>query len=39
MKTTALPRRWQFLDSLLEVGQLYSVHRLAEEWRGRIKQE
>jgi hypothetical protein len=31
--------RWQFLDALLEVGQLYPVHRLVEEPRGRTKQE
>jgi hypothetical protein len=31
--------RWQFLDSLLEVGQLYPVHRLVEEPHGRTKQE
>jgi hypothetical protein len=31
--------RWQFLDPLLEVGQLYPVHRLVEEPRGRTKQE
>jgi hypothetical protein len=31
--------RWQFLDSLLEVGQLYPVHRLVQEPRPRTKQE
>jgi hypothetical protein len=31
--------RWQFLDLLLEVGQLYPVHRLVEEPRGRTKPE
>ena len=31
--------RWQFLDPLLEVGQLYPVHRLVEAPRERIKQE
>jgi hypothetical protein len=31
--------RWQFLDSLIEVGQLYPVHRLSEGARGRVKQE
>ncbi|HMI86571.1 MAG TPA: M14 family zinc carboxypeptidase [Polyangiaceae bacterium] len=31
--------RWQFLDALLEVGQLYPVHRLVEEPRAPAKQE
>jgi len=31
--------RWQFLDDLLEVGQLYPVHRLVDAPRGRTKQE
>jgi Zinc carboxypeptidase len=31
--------RWQFLDPLLEVGQLYPVHRLVEEPRATTKQE
>jgi Zinc carboxypeptidase len=31
--------RWQFLDSLIETGQLYPVHRIIEEPRGRTKQE
>jgi hypothetical protein len=31
--------RWQFLDELIENGQLYPVHRLVEEPRGRTKQE
>jgi Zinc carboxypeptidase len=31
--------RWQFLDPLLDVGQLYPVHRLVDEPRGRVTQE
>jgi hypothetical protein len=31
--------RWQFLDSMIEVGQLYPVHRLVEAPRGRVKAE
>ena len=31
--------RWQFLDALVEVGQLYPVHRIVDEPRGRTKQE
>jgi hypothetical protein len=31
--------RWQFLDALIETGQLYPVHRIVEEPRGRTKQE
>jgi hypothetical protein len=31
--------RWQFLDSLIEVGQLYPVHRMIDGARGRVKQE
>jgi hypothetical protein len=31
--------RWRFLDPLLEVGQLYPVHRLVEAPTGRVKPE
>ena len=31
--------RWQFLDALIEIGQLYPVHRIVEEPRARTKQE
>ena len=31
--------RWQFLDDMLEVGQVYPVHRLVDAPTGRIKQE
>ncbi|MET0591319.1 MAG: M14 family zinc carboxypeptidase [Polyangiaceae bacterium] len=31
--------RWQFLDSLIETGALYPVHRLVDGPLGRVKQE